>query len=57
MTRAFASKDISHLQADVLTGDAFRRGVIRSGTDYQVYSVGLKGEYSAPHPSPETRPS
>lgn len=27
----------------MLTGDAFRRGVIRSGTDYQVYSVGLKG--------------
>ena len=48
MTRAYASKDIAHLQADVLTGDAFRRGVIRSGTDYQVYSVGLKGTHSMP---------
>ncbi|KZT72372.1 hypothetical protein DAEQUDRAFT_664218 [Daedalea quercina L-15889] len=43
VTRAYASKDISHLQADVLTGDAFKRGVIRSGTDYQVYAEGLKG--------------
>ena len=48
MTRAYASKDIAHLQADVLTSDAFRRGVIRSGTDYQVYSVGLKGTHSMP---------
>ncbi|TFY65290.1 hypothetical protein EVJ58_g2077 [Rhodofomes roseus] len=46
VTRAYASKAISHLQADVLTGDAFKRGVVRSGTDYQVYAVGLKGARS-----------
>ena len=49
MTRTYTSKDISHLQADVLTGDAFRRGVIRSGTNYQVYSVGLKGTHPHTH--------
>lgn len=42
-TRAYASKAISHLQADVLTADAYKRGVIRSYTDYQVYAAGLKG--------------
>ncbi|KAH9927741.1 uncharacterized protein B0H18DRAFT_1159691 [Fomitopsis serialis] len=43
VTRAYASKAISHLQADVITGDAFKRGVVRSATDYQIYAAGLKG--------------
>ncbi|KAI0919190.1 hypothetical protein AcW1_003359 [Taiwanofungus camphoratus] len=43
-TRSFLSGAISHPQADVLTGDAFARGVVRSATDYQVYARGLKGE-------------
>ncbi|CCM01529.1 uncharacterized protein FIBRA_03585 [Fibroporia radiculosa] len=42
--RAFASGAISHLQADVLSSDAFKRGLIRSRTDFQVYAAGLKGQ-------------
>ncbi|KAG2133180.1 uncharacterized protein EDB93DRAFT_1331526 [Suillus bovinus] len=39
-----ASWSTSHPHANVLTGDAFSRGVIRSGTDYSVYEqAGLKG--------------
>ncbi|PCH35669.1 Zn-dependent exopeptidase [Wolfiporia cocos MD-104 SS10] len=43
-TRSLLSNAISHLQADVLTGDAYKRGVVRSYTDYQVYAAGLKGK-------------
>ncbi|KZS99766.1 uncharacterized protein LAESUDRAFT_765215 [Laetiporus sulphureus 93-53] len=43
-TRAFLSSAIRHLQADVVTGDAFKRGVIKSHTDYEVYALGLKGK-------------
>jgi hypothetical protein len=39
-----ASWGSSHPHANVITGDAFARGVIRSGTDYSVYEqAGLKG--------------
>ncbi|KAG2158710.1 uncharacterized protein EDB93DRAFT_1290778, partial [Suillus bovinus] len=39
-----ASWSTSHPHANVLTADAFSRGVIRSGTDYSVYEqAGLKG--------------
>ncbi|KAG1882430.1 hypothetical protein F4604DRAFT_425374 [Suillus subluteus] len=39
-----ASWSTSRPHANVITGDAFSRGVIRSGTDYSVYEqAGLKG--------------
>jgi hypothetical protein len=39
-----ASWGSSHPHANVITRDAFQRGVIRSGTDYSVYEqAGLKG--------------
>ncbi|KAH9949297.1 hypothetical protein B0H21DRAFT_147569 [Amylocystis lapponica] len=42
--RAFLSDAIAHPHIDVLVADAWQSGVIRSGTDYQVYSRGLEGE-------------
>ncbi|OAX36374.1 Zn-dependent exopeptidase [Rhizopogon vinicolor AM-OR11-026] len=39
-----ASWSGSHPHANVITSDAFKRGVVRSGTDYSVYEeFGLKG--------------
>lgn len=43
--RAFHS--VSHPHAEVISADAFARGVIRSGTDYQVFERGLKGLFSS----------
>jgi hypothetical protein len=36
--RSFQSKHISHPHANVISSDAFARGLIRSSTDYSVYS-------------------
>ncbi|KAL0955569.1 hypothetical protein HGRIS_001809 [Hohenbuehelia grisea] len=38
--RAFSSSHVPHPHANVISADAFARGVIRSGTDYSVYTEG-----------------
>lgn len=38
--RAFREKYVTHPHGNVMSSDAFARGVIRSGTDYQVYVEG-----------------
>jgi hypothetical protein len=42
--RSFRGSRVAHPHANVLSADAFARGVIRSGTDYSVYDqAGLDG--------------
>ncbi|KAJ3571738.1 hypothetical protein NP233_g3556 [Leucocoprinus birnbaumii] len=38
--RAFKSRNVPRPHANVLSADAFKRGAIRSGTDYEVYTDG-----------------
>ncbi|KAF8161605.1 hypothetical protein B0H34DRAFT_796364 [Crassisporium funariophilum] len=38
---SFRNKDVSHPHGNVLSADAFARGVISSGTDFSVYMLGL----------------
>ncbi|OCH89411.1 Zn-dependent exopeptidase [Obba rivulosa] len=42
--RAFAARAVSHPHGNVLSADAFARGVIKSATDYEVYAKGIKGQ-------------
>lgn len=39
---SFLNTFVPHPHANVISADAFARGVIRSGTDYQVYTVGAR---------------
>ncbi|KXN85136.1 hypothetical protein AN958_11676 [Leucoagaricus sp. SymC.cos] len=39
---AFKTRNVPHPHANVLSADAFKRGVIRSGTDYSVYTDGAQ---------------
>lgn len=39
--RSFKNKDVSRPHGNVLSADAFSRGVVRSGTDFEVYAQGL----------------
>ncbi|OBZ69777.1 Vacuolar membrane protease [Grifola frondosa] len=43
-TRSFLSSAVSHPLGNVLTADAFSRGVVRSATDYEIYARGIKGQ-------------
>ncbi len=45
--RAFTSSALSHPHANVLSADAFARGLVRSRTDYQVFSQGVPGKFYA----------
>ncbi|KAJ3536744.1 hypothetical protein NM688_g6793 [Phlebia brevispora] len=42
--RSFGASSIKHPHGSVLSSDAFARGVIRSGTDYEVFAQGIEGE-------------
>lgn len=42
--RSFAADGVIHPHGNVLSQDAFARGVIRSRTDYEVYTQGIKGD-------------
>lgn len=39
--RSFKNRDIAHPHGNVISADAFSTGVIKSGTDYAVYNLGL----------------
>lgn len=41
---AFNNKDVPRPHGNVLSADAFARGIIRSGTDFEVYAVGTSPE-------------
>ena len=42
--RSFTTKGVQHPHGNVLSADAFARGVIRSGTDFSVFAKGIPGE-------------
>ncbi|GJE94757.1 Zn-dependent exopeptidase [Phanerochaete sordida] len=42
--RSFAAKGVRHPHGNVLSADAFERGVIRSLTDFSVFAKGIDGE-------------
>lgn len=42
--RSFGSKGVRHPHGNVLSADAFARGVIRSRTDFSVFSKGIPGQ-------------
>ncbi|KXN82659.1 hypothetical protein AN958_02336 [Leucoagaricus sp. SymC.cos] len=41
---AFKNKDVPRPHGNVLSADAFARGLVRSGTDYEVYAKGVNAE-------------
>ncbi|KXN87577.1 hypothetical protein AN958_08458 [Leucoagaricus sp. SymC.cos] len=47
---AFKTRNVPHPHANVLSADAFKRGVIRSGTDYSVYTEGTQMQVFASRP-------
>ncbi|THU92478.1 hypothetical protein K435DRAFT_862448 [Dendrothele bispora CBS 962.96] len=55
--RSFARGRVSHPHANVLSSDAFKRGFIRSGTDYSVYNQPCAVPNSnSENPGPGCRP-
>ncbi|KAF5354417.1 hypothetical protein D9758_010766 [Tetrapyrgos nigripes] len=54
---AFAKAHVPHPHANVLTADAFSRGLVRSGTDYSVYNQPCAVPFRSDSPeSPGCRP-
>ena len=43
--QSFTAKGVRRPHGNVISADGFKRGVVRSGTDYEVYEKGILGKH------------